>query len=146
MSDEDPQSITDLAHERGPDGEPLPVERIAKVRRTEEHLGEDESEDREVIEVPVDVYPAGDGQRNLWKRRLEDEGVELSEETQEELFEKFAAVEPEDFNGAKTWADVRPKITDALGEVILAEIFDVPQDQFFKALDEWSGEAAREGN
>jgi len=146
MDDETPPSITDLAHERGDDGDPLPVERTAKVRRSKEAAGEDENEGRGEALVTVEVYPATSGQRNTWQRRLEEEGEELSGETEAELFDEFAAHEPTDFNDADAWADVRPAITDALGEVILAELFDVPQDQFFEALNDWSATAASEGN
>jgi hypothetical protein len=132
MADETPASITSLAHERGEDGKPLPVTRTATV----DGRGE----------FAVEVYPATSGKRNTWQRRLEEEGEELTEETEAELLEEFAAHDPADFNNAETWMDVRPAITDALGEVILAELFDVPQDEFFEALEDWSAEAASEGN
>ena len=153
MDGDKPPSITDLAHERGDDGDPLPVERTVNVRRAEEPAGEDEEPpeedengDRGGVLVTVEVYPATSGQRNTWQQRLEEEGEELGEETEAELFDEFAAHEPVDFNNADAWAEVRPAITDALGEVILAELFDVPQDQFFEALNDWSATAASEGN
>jgi hypothetical protein len=132
MAEETPASITTLAHERGDDGEPLPVTRTA----TMDGRGE----------FTVDVYPATSGQRNSWQRRLQEEGEELSDETEVELLEEFAAHDPQDFNDVDSWMDVRPAIVDAVGEVILAEIFDVPEDEFFEALEDRSGEASREGN
>jgi hypothetical protein len=132
MSDEDPPSITNLAHERGEDGDPLPVEREIDINGRGTYT--------------VEVYPATSGERNTWQRTLREEGEELSSETEAELLDEFAAHEPDEFNAADSWMDVRPAITDAVGEVIMAELFDVPEDQFFEALDEWSGEAAREGN
>jgi Mlc titration factor MtfA (ptsG expression regulator) len=132
MSTDDPPSITSLAHERGEDGDPLPVEREIEIEGRGTYT--------------VEVYPATSGERNTWQRRLQEEGDELSSETEAELLDAFAAHEPAEFNGADTWMDVRPAVTDAVGEVIMAELFDVPEDQFFEALDEWSGEAAREGN
>jgi hypothetical protein len=146
MDDDTPPSITDLAHERGDDGDPLPVKRTAKVRRAEEPSDEGENEDRGGILVTIKVYPATSGQRNTWQQRLEEEGKELTQETEAELFDEFAAHKPADFNDADAWADVRPAISDALGEVILAELFDVPQDQFFEALNDWSATVASEGN
>lgn len=121
-----PRDITTAAHDRGGDGQLLPVSRTVEVR------GE---------EYDVDIYPATTGQRKEWINRLDDEDDELSEETEADLLDEFADYEPGDFNGAEAWADVRPGITDALGEAILAEIFDTDQDEFTEALEQAVEEA-----
>lgn len=125
--------ITDLAHKRGSDGELLPVTKTVEVR------GEGDAE--------VEIYPAGSGQRNEWGRRLqkldeETEGEELDDETEAELLDEFAAYEPSDFNGAESWSDVRPAITDALANAIFAELFDTEEDDFSEALESAMEDAA----
>jgi len=119
-------SITDLAHKRGDDGDLLPVSETVTVR------GEGKAE--------VNIYPATTGQRNEWQDRLEDQADELDDEITADLLDEFAVPGPEDF-GAESWDDVRPAITDALGQAALAKIFDSPTDSFSSALEERATEA-----
>lgn len=115
------QSITDLAHQRGKDGELLPVKHTVEVR------GEGEA--------TIEVIPATSGQRREWQRRLEDEPEKLDDEVAGELFDEFLPYEPSDFGGAESWTDIRPALEDALANAIFAEIFDVEQDDFGEALE-----------
>lgn len=127
----DTPSITDLAHQRGDDGELLPVTETVDV------LGQ---------RVEVDIIPATTGQQNEWRPRLETEGEELSDETVYDLLDEFAAHEPGDFGSADSWADVRPAITDALAGVIMAKLFDAEDtDEFLAALQDIVQDAAQPG-
>lgn len=132
--DDEPADITDLAHQRGSDGQLLPVERTVTVR------GEGEA--------TLEVIPATTGQRNEWEQRLEDAGEEIDGELRADLFDEFLPYGPEDF-GCDEWADIRPALDDALGTAIFAEIFDVQTDNMDRALaramDDVGGEAG-EGN
>ena len=114
--------ITDLAHERDSDGDPLPVTRTAEVPERGSY--------------DIEVFPATNGQRNEWMKRLENQGEELDGETEADLLEEFLVLSPDDFGGADSWEDVRPAVVDALGEVVLAELFDTPDDQFTQALED----------
>lgn len=120
-------SITDLAHKRDDDGALLPVTETVTVR------GEGPAE--------VELYPATTGQRNEWQDRLQDQPEELPDDITAELLEEFAAYSPADFGEAETWDDVRPAITDALGNAVLARLFDAPTDAFADALEERAAEA-----
>jgi hypothetical protein len=123
--------ITDLAHERGSDGQLLPVTKTVEVR------GEGEAE--------IEVIPATSGQRREWRQRLEDEADELADETQADLFDEFLEYDPEDFGDAESWDDIRPALTDAIGNAIFSELFDTGEDDFEKALTE-AMEDVTEGN
>jgi len=127
---EQPQPITEAAHERGSDGELLSVTDTVEIHDAF---------------FEVEIIPATTGERNEWMQRLEDEDEELSDETTADLLEDFAVHNPEDF-GTDSWDDVRPAITDAIGNAILARIFDAGDvDAFTEALEEMSQEAV-EGN
>lgn len=117
--------ITEAAHERDGDGNLLPVTHEVEVR------GE---------EYEVDVYPATSGDRKAWRRRLEDQGEELDDDVEADLLDEFANYDPDDF-GADSWDDVRPGITDALGEAVFHELFDTDQDVFAAALESRQAEA-----
>jgi len=126
---EDTPDISEAAHERGSDGQLLSVTETVEIHGQE---------------YEVEIEPATTGQRNEWRQRLEDEGEELSDEITSELLDEFAEHEPSDF-GADSWDDVRPAIVDAIGNCILARIFDAEDvDQFTEALSEAAAEA--EGN
>lgn len=125
------QSITEAAHERGADGKPMAV-----TEEVEFHGSTWE----------VDIYPATTGERNEWIQRLEGEDEELSEEVTEELLDEFAVPDPSDFGGAESWSDVRPVITDAIGNAILARMFDAGDpDEFAQSLADLAEESV-EGN
>lgn len=118
-------SITEAVHDRGSDGELLPVTETVEIHGTE---------------YEVEIYPATTGQRNEWQDRLESEGEELEDETTYELLDEFAAVDPDDF-GADEWSDIRPAVTDAIGNAVLARLYDAEDtDAFVEALED----AARE--
>lgn len=120
----DTPSITEAAHQRGSDGQLLPVDETVEIH--------DE-------EYEVQVIPATHGQRNEWMKRLDNEGADLSDDVTADLLDEFAAHEPADF-GAESWGDVRPAITDALGNVILARLFDAGDvSEFQQALSDVSG-------
>lgn len=122
MSDADTPSITDLAHERGEDGDVLPVTETVEVHGQE---------------VAVEIYPATTGQRAEWRNRLEGEGEDLSDEVTYDLLDEFAAHDPGDFGGADSWEDIRPAITDAVANLIFARLFDAEDvDEFMEALNE----------
>lgn len=132
--------ITEAAHQRDGEGDLLPITKTVPVR------GEGEME--------VDVIPATSGQRREWMRRLQadaaddedaDASDELDDELEADLLDTFAAYDPEDFNGAESWNDVRPAITDALANAIFAELFDTGEDDFEAALDDAMAEVT-EGN
>lgn len=123
--------ITDLAHERDGDGDLLPVEKTIEVR------GEGEAD--------LKVIPATSGQRREWRQRLEDESDELGDETEADLFDEFLPYDPDDFGDAESWNDIRPALSDALGNAIFAELFDTEEDDFEKALTE-AMEDVTEGN
>lgn len=123
--------ITDLAHERDGDGDLLPVEKTIEVR------GEGEAD--------LKVIPATSGQRREWRQRLEDESDELADETEADLFDEFLPYDPDDFGDAESWNDIRPALSDALGNAIFAELFDTEEDDFEKALTE-AMEDVTEGN
>lgn len=126
----DTPSITEAAHERGSDGQLLPVSDTVEVHGQE---------------YEVDILPATTGQRNEWTARLENEPEELSDEVTADLLDEFAAYDPSDF-GASDWTDVRPGIVDALSHAILAHLFDVGSaDEFREALEE-ADEAGSSGN
>ncbi|WP_455448311.1 hypothetical protein [Natrinema thermotolerans] len=131
MSDSDTTpSITEVAHERDSDGELMAVTEDVEVHGQE---------------YEVEIYPATTGERNEWMQKLEGEDEDLSDELTAELLDEFAAHEPEDF-GTDEWSDVRPAITDALGNVILARMFDAEDsDAFVEALEE-AAAGATEGN
>lgn len=121
----DTRSITEAAHKRGNDGQLLPVDETVEIH------GE---------EYEVEIVPATRGQRNEWMRRLEDEDAGLSDDVTADLLDEFAHHDPGDF-GAESWDDVRPAITDALGNAILARLFDAGDvDEFQRALAEVSEE------
>lgn len=123
-------TITEASHERDSDGD------LMAVTETVEIHGQ---------EYEAEIYPATTGQRNEWTQRLEDEDEELSDELTAELLDEFAAHEPDDF-GADSWDDVRPAVTDALGNAILARMFDAEDtDEFIEALEE-AAQGATEGN
>ncbi|WP_436933697.1 hypothetical protein [Halovenus marina] len=131
MSDNDqPRSITDLAHQRNGDGELLPV-----TETTEVH-GET---------VELKVIPPTTGQQNEWRERLaDDDGAELAEDLVLDLLEEFAGYEPSDFQGAESYEDLRPAITDAYTGVILAKIFDAEDtDEFVDKLNEAAKDVAQ---
>jgi hypothetical protein len=130
MSEDIPE-ITTHAHDRGPDGKPLPITKTIDVR------GEGK--------MKVEVRPGTDGERKYWTRRLEDVGDDVPDDLQAELFESFTPYDPNDFNGADEWSDVRPSLIDALGDAIFAELFDVGTNKFDEALDQRIGELS-EGN
>jgi hypothetical protein len=123
--------ITDLAHERDGDGELLPIEKTIEVR------GEGEAE--------IEVIPGTSGQRREWRRRLEDAPDELADEAQADLFDEFLPYDPSDFGDAGSWDDIRPALTDAIGNAIFAELFDTGEDDFEEALTE-AMEDVTEGN
>lgn len=119
----DTPSITEAAHQRGSDGQLLPVDETVEIHDAE---------------YEVQVIPATHGQRNEWMQRLDNEGADLSDDVTADLLDEFAAHEPADF-GAESWGDVRPAITDALGNVILARLFDAGDvDEFQQALSDVS--------
>lgn len=125
MSENTP-SIEEVAHERGSDGQLLSVTETVEIHGQE---------------YEVELVPATTGDRNEWQQRLEDEGEELSDELTADLLDEFAEHDPEDF-GADSWDDVRPAITDALGNAILARLFDAEDpDEFAEALTEAAAEA-----
>lgn len=121
-----PDDITALAHDRDSDGDLLPVETDVEIHG--------ESYD-------VDIYPATTGQRNEWLRRLDDAAEDLGEELTAGLLNEFLAdLEPADFN-CETWDDVRPAVTDALANTIMARLFDAGDDDaFISALNQQGGE------
>jgi hypothetical protein len=123
--------ITEFAHERGSDGELLTVEKTVEVR------GEGEA--------GIEVYPATTGQRNEWKRRLEDADDELSDELQADLYDEFLPYDPGDFGGADSWSEIRPALDDALANAVFAELFDTGDDDISESLNEAIEEVA-EGN
>ncbi|WP_226479160.1 hypothetical protein [Natrinema amylolyticum] len=131
MTDQDTTpSITEASHERDSDGELLATTETVEIH--------DQA-------YEVEIYPATTGQRNEWTKRLEDEPEELSDELTAELLDEFAVHEPEDF-GADSWDDVRPAVTDALGNAVLATLFDAGDpDVFVEALEE-AAQGATEGN
>lgn len=116
-----PADITELAHQRGSDGQLLPVEKTIQVR------GEGEA--------TVKVYPATTGQRNEWRQKLEAEGDEVPTELEGELLAEFLPYEPGDF-GASEWSELRPALVDALSNAIFAELFDTGDDDFQQAVNE----------
>jgi hypothetical protein len=119
--------ITDLAHDRDADGELLPVTESVEIR------GET---------YRVDIYPATTGERNEWLRRFEDESVEgLSDDTTDDLLSQFLAeLTPADF-GADSWTDVRPAVTSALSDAVMARLFDAGDaDEFRAALEAEGGQ------
>jgi len=123
---EQPQPITEAAHERGSDGELLSVTETLEIHDQE---------------FEAEIIPATTGDRNEWKQRLEDEGEELSDGITADLLDEFAAHEPSDF-GADSWDGVRPMVTDALGSAVLARLFDAEDvDQFAETLQEVTAEA-----
>jgi hypothetical protein len=127
---ENTPSITEVAHERGGDGELLAVTETIEIHGRE---------------YEAEIIPATTGQRNEWTQRLENEDAELSDELTAELLDEFADHDPSDF-GANSWDDVRPAVTDALGNAILARMFDAEDtDEFVEALEE-VGQGATEGN
>jgi len=133
----EPADITDLAHTRDGDGQLLPVDRTIDVR------GEGEA--------TVEIIPATSGQANEWRQRLDGAGEDIDGELRDELFDEFLPYEPADFGGAESWADIRPALEDALGTVVLSEIFDVDADAMDRALQEAMAEVedgggADEGN
>ncbi|SNZ18175.1 hypothetical protein SAMN06269185_3279 [Natronoarchaeum philippinense] len=131
MSEQDTTpSITEVAHDRDGDGELMAVTEDVEIHGQE---------------YEAEIYPATTGQRNEWTQRLEGEDEELSDELTAELLDEFATHEPEDF-GADSWDDVRPAVTDALGNAILAKMFDAEDtDEFVEALEE-AAQGATEGN
>lgn len=112
--------ITEFAHERGADGELLPVEKAVEIH------GE---------ETTVEVYPATTGERNEWRRRLEEAPDELGTETEADLLDQFTVYDPAAFN-ASSWAEVRPAIVDALANAVFSELFDTEEDDFSKVVEE----------
>jgi hypothetical protein len=130
MSEDIPE-ITEHAHDRGPDGKPLPITKIVDVR------GKGKME--------VEVRPGTDGEREYWIRQFEDVGDPIPDDLKIELFEVFTPYEPADFNGADEWEDIRPSVTDALADAITAEIFDTGTNKFSEALDQRIG-GLSEGN
>jgi hypothetical protein len=123
---DEPIDITEKAHERGGEGQLLPVEKTVDVQ------GE---------ETTVEVYPATAGQRREWVRRLDSEDDQLDNETQADLFDEFLPYEPADFGGASEWHKIRPALEDALGNAIFAELFDTRSDDFAAAIEESMEEA-----
>lgn len=128
MSDDTP-SVTDLAHERGADGDLLPVTKTVEVR------GEGEAD--------VEVRPATAGQRNEWKRKLQDGDEELADDVRDDLFDEFLAYDPADFGGAESWDGIRPALEDALANAIFSELFDTDdfEARVREAIEERSGNA-----
>jgi len=125
MADDTP-SIEEIAHDRGSDGDLLPVTETLEIHGQE---------------FEAEIIPATTGDRNEWKQRLQDEGEELSDEITAELLDEFADHEPGDF-GADSWDGVRPAVTDALGNAVLARMFDAENtDEFAEALSEAAAEA-----
>jgi len=118
---DEPIDITEKAHERGSEGQLLPVEKTVDVH------------DDETV---VEVYPATAGQRREWIRRLDSEDEELSNETQADLFDEFLPYEPADFGGADEWHEIRPALEDALADTVFTELFDTGADDFAAALEE----------
>jgi len=118
--------ITDLAHDRDADGELLPVTESVEIR------GET---------FDVDIYPATTGERNEWLRRFEDESVEgLSDDTTDDLLSQFLAeLTPADF-GLDSWTDVRPAVTSALSDAVMARLFDADDADEFRAALEAEGD------
>lgn len=131
MTDENSTpSITEAAHERDGDGQILAVTETVEIHGKE---------------YEVDVRPATTGERNEWTQRLESEGEEISDKTTHDLLDGFCEHTPDDF-GAEAWSDVRPAVTDAIAEVILARLFDAEDvDEFSEALQEVAADAT-EGN
>jgi len=128
MTDAD---ITALSHDRDSDGDLLPVEESVEIHGDS---------------YDVDIYPATTGQRNEWLRRLDSAGEDLGEELTADLLDEFCAdLTPGDF-GCETWADVRPAVTDALANTIMARLFDAgDSDEFIQALQA-RGAGGGEGN
>jgi len=118
---DEPIDITEKAHERGSDGQLLPVENTVDVHGDE---------------TTVEVYPATAGQRREWIRRLDDEDEELNNDTQADLFDEFLPYEPGDFGGAGEWHEIRPAVEDALADAIFTELFDTGSDDFAAAVEE----------
>jgi len=123
MSDDTPD-LTEATHSRGSDGQLLPVTETVDIHGAE---------------YEVRVKPATTGERNEWLQRLDDEGDELSAETTADLLDTFAGHDPADF-GASSWDDVRPAITDALGETVLARLFDAEDTAAFREALEEAGQ------
>ena len=125
-TDETP-SITEVeTHERGSDGQPLPVTETVEIHSQE---------------YTVEIIPATTGQRNEWTQRLENEGEELSEEVTSDLLDEFTNHTPGDF-GQESWSEVRPAVTDALSSAAMARLFDVEDtDEFSQALANAAAEA-----
>lgn len=125
--------ITELAHERGSDGQLLPVKKTVEVRG----------------EGPADlkVIPATSGQRREWKQSLEDDGDgEVSDDLEADLLDTFTPYTPSDF-GADEWSDIRPALSDALANAVFAELFDTGEDDFSQALADATEEiTGAEGN
>lgn len=125
-----PKPITAAAHKRDSDGEVLSVTETVDIHGDE---------------YQVDVFPATRGQRNEWLQRLGDEDADLADDTTADLLDEFADHEPDDF-GAGSWDDVRPAITDAIGNVIMARLFDAEDtDAFIEELNDATQQAV-EGN
>ena len=74
-------------------------------------------------------------QREL-ARNLDDEGEELDDETQADLFDEFLPYEPADFGGAGEWHEIRPALEDALADAVFTELFDTGSNDFAAALEE----------
>ena len=118
---DEPIDITEKAHERGSEGQLLPVEKTVDVHGDA---------------TAVEIYPATAGQRREWIHRLDDEGEELDDETQADLFDEFLPYEPADFGGAGEWHEIRPALEDALADAVFTELFDTGSDDFAAALEE----------
>lgn len=128
---EDTPDITKVdTHDRGSDGELLPVTETLEIHGDE---------------FEAKIIPATTGQLNEWTQRLENEGRELSDEVTADLLDEFTPYEPTDFlKTADSWSDLRPAITNTLGDAVMARLFDVEDtDEFTSALQEASQQATQ---
>lgn len=121
----DTPDITEVTHQRDSDG------RLQPVSETVEIYGD---------QFRVGIKPPTTGERNEWLRRLDGAEDQLSDEVVAELLDTFAEHSPEDF-GTDNWQAVRPAVTDAYAEAVLAKIAGAEDTEEFRAaLDEAVGE------
>jgi len=107
-----------------------------------EVVGKVERSNLALIDDGATVIEDDDGDYKL-VQPADDEDEELSDETTADLLDDFAVHNPEDF-GTDSWDDVRPAITDAIGNAILARIFDAGDVDAFTEASEGDGQVSYE--